>query len=222
MKRARVAVLISGRGSNFKALAKAAQSADYPAELAVVISNRADAAGLSFAAEHSIPTRIIDHTHYDGRAAFDAALADALRTAEVELLCLAGFMRLLTPAFVTAWQGRMINIHPSLLPSFKGLHPQRQALEAGALISGCTVHFVVPEMDAGPPILQCAVPVHPDDDEARLSARILEAEHRTYPAALAQLARGAVRLSDGRAVFSSVPTRDSGTARLESPAAMFE
>lgn len=217
MSRARIAVLISGRGSNLRALAAAANVSDYPAEIVKVISNRPHAQGLDIAAAHGIETQAIDHGAFHDRAAFDAKIDEVLQTAAVDFVCLAGFMRLLTPAFVEQWRGRMINIHPSLLPSFKGLRPQLQALEAGALISGCTVHFVVPEMDAGPPILQCAVPVLPDDDEERLSARILEAEHSAYPAALALLATKAVRLEGERAVFSNAKAAADAKARLDNP-----
>lgn len=197
MARKRVGVLISGGGSNLQALIDAAADPAYPAEIVLVISNRSDAFGLERAATAGIATRVIDHKDFPDRESFDRETDAALRAAGCEIVCLAGFLRILTPAFVEAWQGRMLNIHPSLLPSFKGLHVQRQALEAGVKIAGCTVHLVTPDLDDGPILEQAAVPVHDDDDEASLSARILEQEHRIYPVALAALASGRIRL-DGR------------------------
>ncbi len=199
--RRRAGILISGRGSRLKALIEAARAPDYPATIALVISNKAEAGGLSMAAAAGIATRTIAHGDYPDRTAFDGALDAALRAAEVDIVCLAGFMRLLTAPFVLRWQGRMLNIHPSLLPAFPGLHPQRQALEAGVRFSGCTVHFVEPAMDSGPIIAQAAVPVHPGDTPATLEARILAAEHRLYPMALALVATGRARLEGGRAVI---------------------
>lgn len=200
MARKRVGVLISGGGSNLQALIDAAADPAYPAEIVLVISNRADAFGLQRAAKAGIATRVIDHKDFRDRESFDRETDAALRDAGCEIVCLAGFLRILTPAFVEAWQGRMLNIHPSLLPSFKGLHVQRQALEAGVKIAGCTVHLVTPDLDDGPILEQAAVPVHDDDDEASLSARILEQEHRIYPVALAALASGRVRLDGRRAL----------------------
>lgn len=208
MKRVRTAVLISGRGSNLKALVSACAEPQFPAELVLVISNQADAPGLGHARAASIPTRIIPHTEFDNRESFDAALNAALGDAEAELVCLAGFMRILSEGFVLKWQGRMINIHPSLLPSFKGAHVHERAIESGVLISGCTVHFVTPEMDSGPPIAQAAVPVHAGDTPGTLAARVLEAEHRLYPLALRMIAEGRVRLENGRAVFSGYACSD--------------
>ena len=186
----RVGILISGRGSNMQALVEAARAADFPGEVALVLSSKADAEGLSFARKAGIATVVVDQAQAkrDGlsREGYDELLHRALTDARVEFVCLAGFMRILSDAFVSKWQGRMINIHPSLLPAFRGLHPQKQALEAGVSVSGCTVHYVVPELDAGPAIAQAEVPVLPGDTVESLSARILEAEHRTYPQALRQ------------------------------------
>lgn len=202
MARKRVGVLISGGGSNLQALIDAAADPAYPAEIVLVISNRADAFGLQRAARAGIATKVIDHKRFADRETFDRETDAALREAGCDIVCLAGFMRILTPAFVEGWQGRMLNIHPSLLPSFKGLHVQRQALEAGVKIAGCTVHLVTPDLDDGPILEQAAVPVLDDDDESSLSARILEQEHRIYPRALAALAAGRIRL-DGRRALTS-------------------
>jgi phosphoribosylglycinamide formyltransferase 1 len=194
MKR-RVAILISGRGSNMAALIAAARAKDFPAEIVVVISNRADAGGLQRAEASGIPTVSIESKPFGGdRAAFEAVLQSALDQHRVELICLGGFMRLFTAEFVQRWYGRMLNIHPSLLPSFPGLDPQGQALRAGVKISGATVHFVIPETDAGPILMQGAVAVHDDDTADTLAARILEIEHRIYPAALRLVASGQIRL----------------------------
>jgi phosphoribosylglycinamide formyltransferase-1 len=192
--RRRVGILISGRGSNMASLIEAARSPDYPAAIALVLSNRPDAAGLARAAEAGIVTAVVDHTRFPGRAAFDAAVTAELEAHGVNLVCLAGFMRILTDAFVARWRGRLINIHPSLLPAFKGLHPHRQALEAGVRIHGCTVHFVVPELDSGPTIAQATVPVLPGDTEETLAARVLAEEHRLYPEGLRLVVSGAARL----------------------------
>jgi phosphoribosylglycinamide formyltransferase-1 len=197
MMRLPVGVLISGRGSNLQALIEAAAAPDYPAEIAVVISNRADAAGLDRAAAAGIPRQVIAATD---RAAFAAAAARILRDHAVELVALAGFMRLLDAEFVSAWRDRMINIHPSLLPAFPGLHAQHQALAAGVRFSGCTVHFVRAEIDTGPIIGQAVVPVLPGDDEARLADRILAAEYRLYPLAVRLYAEGRLRVIDGKVV----------------------
>jgi phosphoribosylglycinamide formyltransferase-1 len=188
--RKRIGVLISGRGSNLQSLIAACAAEDYPAEIGLVISNRPGAYGLERARQAGIATRVIDHKQYASREAFDADLDSALREAGVEIVCNAGFMRLLTEGFVEAWRDRQLNIHPSLLPAFRGLHPQRQALDAGVCISGATVHFVRHEMDAGPIVAQAAVPVRPGDTEDSLSERILEAEHRLYPHALKLVASG--------------------------------
>jgi phosphoribosylglycinamide formyltransferase 1 len=194
MKR-RVAILISGRGSNMAALIEAAKAKDYPAEIAVVISNRAEAAGLERAKAGGIATEVIESRPFGkDRGAFEAALEQKLGQHRIELICLGGFMRLFTAEFVQRWHGRMLNIHPSLLPSFPGLDPHGQALKAGVKISGATVHFVIPETDAGPIVMQGAVPVCDDDTADTLSARILTVEHRIYPEALRLLARGRLRL----------------------------
>ena len=199
MAKLRVGVLISGRGSNLQALIEAAADPAYPAEIVLVISNRAEAQGLQRAAEAGIPREVIAEPD---RTAFAAATDAALRRRRVELVALAGFMRLLDTGFVEAWRDRMINIHPSLLPSFPGLHPQRQALAAGARFSGCTVHFVRPETDSGPIIAQAVVPVHDDDDEERLAARILAQEHRLYPLALRLYAEGRLRIDGNRVIVA--------------------
>ena len=191
----RVAILISGRGSNMAALIEAAEAEDFPAEIAVVISNRADAGGLAKAVAAGIPTVVIESKPFGGdRAAFEAVLQPALDRHKVDLICLGGFMRLFTAEFVQRWYGRMLNIHPSLLPSFPGLDPHGQALRAGVKISGATVHFVIPETDAGPIIMQGAVTVADDDTAETLSQRILGIEHRIYPEALRLLASGKLRL----------------------------
>ncbi|HEX5779819.1 MAG TPA: phosphoribosylglycinamide formyltransferase [Xanthobacteraceae bacterium] len=190
MAKRRVGILISGRGSNMAALIEAARAPDYPAEVVVVISNEPDAAGLAFAATRGVPTAIVNHRDFASRDAFADALDAKLRAAKVEIVCLAGFMRLLATPFVERWRGRMINIHPSLLPAFKGLNTHARALDAGAKTHGCTVHYVEPELDSGPVILQAEVPVLPGDDEATLAARVLKEEHRLYPAALRLVAEG--------------------------------
>jgi phosphoribosylglycinamide formyltransferase 1 len=193
MARLKVGVLISGRGSNLQALIDAAADPAYPAEIVLVLSNRPDAAGLERAVRAGIAHRHIDHP---SRAAFAAAADAALRQSGAELVALAGYMRVLDDGFVAAWRDRLVNIHPSLLPAFPGLHPQRQALAAGVRFSGCTVHFVRAEVDSGPIIAQAVVPVHADDDEERLSARILAAEHRLYPMAVRLFAGGRLAVRD--------------------------
>jgi len=198
MTKPRVAVLISGRGSNMMSLIEAASTPDYPVEIAVVISNRPDAHGLDRAEAANIPTRTVDHKAYADRTSFDAALDAVLVEEQVDLVCLAGFMRLLTAPFVEKWRGRMLNIHPALLPSFKGLHTHERALEEGVRIHGCTVHFVTPEMDVGPIIMQAAVPVLDGDTPETLGARVLAQEHVIYPAALRLVAEGRAALRDRR------------------------
>jgi phosphoribosylglycinamide formyltransferase-1 len=189
MPKKRVAVLISGRGSNMASLIAAARDDSYPAEIALVLSNRPDAPGLANAKSQGITTAVVDHAHYGkDREAFERALQDVLTAHRIDLVCLAGFMRLLTPWFVGQWQGRMLNIHPALLPAFKGLHTHERALEAGVKTHGASVHFVSPEMDSGPIIVQAEVPVLPGDTPDTLAARVLEAEHRIYPQALRQVA----------------------------------
>lgn len=186
----RVAILISGRGSNMRALVEAARAPDYPAEIALVISNRPEADGLAWAKGEGIPALALDHKLYENREHFEGQLQSVLDISKIDLVALAGFMRLMTPSFVERWSGRMINIHPSLLPLFKGLHTHEQAIAAGVRISGCTVHFVSSEMDAGPIVAQAAVPVLAGDTPEALAARVLTAEHRLYPAALAVVAQG--------------------------------
>jgi phosphoribosylglycinamide formyltransferase-1 len=185
----KVGVLISGRGSNLQALLDACADPAFPAEIALVISNVAAAQGLERAARAGVATLVIDHKDFPDRESFDAKMDEALRTAGIELVCLAGFMRLLSRGFVEGWRGRMINIHPSLLPAFKGLHTHAQALAAGVAEHGCTVHWVTPALDDGPAILQGRVPVLAGDTEETLAARVLEAEHRIYPEALRLIAR---------------------------------
>lgn len=197
--RARVAVLVSGRGSNLGALMAAAARADYPAEIALVLSDRADAAALERAAAAGIPTAVVESRTYGrDRAAFEAPVEDALHAHRIGIVALAGFMRVLTQPFVRAWRGRLLNIHPSLLPAFPGLHTHARALAAGVRLHGCTVHFVSPGVDEGPVIAQAAVPVLPEDDEGTLAARVLEQEHRLYPACLAWVARGDAALEGER------------------------
>jgi phosphoribosylglycinamide formyltransferase 1 len=195
MPRLRVGVLISGRGSNLRALLAACADATYPAEIVSVVSDRVEAPGLAFAQSAGICRAVIQHP---SRQAFAAKAEILLQDQRVQLVCLAGFMRVLDAAFVEAWRDRIVNIHPSLLPAFPGLHPQRQALAAGVRFAGCTVHFVRPEVDAGPIIAQAVVPTFPDDDEASLSARILGAEHRLYPLAVRLIAEGRIQVVAGK------------------------
>jgi len=215
----RTAILISGRGSNMQSLVGAMRAGDFPAEPTVIISNRPEALGLSWAADRGIPTLAIDHREYANRMAFEARLHQALLDHGVELICLAGFMRLLTGGFVDRWRDRLLNIHPSLLPSFPGLDTHQRALDAGALIVGCTVHYVRTEMDSGPILAQAAIAVLPSDTAETLAARVLEAEHRIYPLALRLVASGAVRVENETAIFDAaikvplplvVPSLDAG------------
>ena len=182
------------------ALIAAARAADYPAVIDLVLSNRPDAAGLQRAAEAGIATACVDHRAHPDRESFERAVDAVLRDRGIELVCLAGFMRVLTPWFIGRWAGRLVNIHPSLLPSFRGLHTHERALEAGVRLHGATVHFVVPELDAGPIVAQAAVPVENSDTAETLGVRVLAAEHRLYPHALALIASGRVRLAEGRVV----------------------
>ncbi len=204
-RRLPVGVLISGRGTNLQALINASAEPAYPAEIVLVVSNVAEAAGLARSEKTGIATQIIEHGDYPDRAAFDRAMDRTLRAAGVELVCLAGFMRVLTPAFCAAWRDRLINVHPSLLPAFKGLHAQAQALAAGVRVSGCTVHFVRPEIDSGPIIVQAVVPVRATDDAEALAARILVQEHRCYPLAVRLIAEGRVRVEGERVVIYNAP-----------------
>jgi phosphoribosylglycinamide formyltransferase-1 len=206
MARKRVAILISGRGSNMVALIEAAKGQTYPAEIALVVSNEPEAEGLRRAAAEGIRTAVVDHRKFGkDREAFERALQDELQAHNIDLVCLAGFMRLLTPWFVRQWDGRLLNIHPALLPAFKGLDTHARAIAAGATQHGATVHFVVPEMDSGPIIAQAAVPVRSGDTEAALAARVLEVEHRIYPQALRWVAEGRVRIADGRCLIDGQP-----------------
>ncbi len=200
MERLALGVLISGRGSNLQALIDACADPTFPARIAVVLSNRADAGGLDRAAAQGIPCAVVPHRDHPDREGFERAVDRVLRDAGVGLVCLAGFMRVLTPWFVGAWANRLINIHPSLLPAFPGHDTHRLTLDAGVRFPGCTVHFVRADVDSGPIVVQAAVPVLPDDDEARLAARVLAAEHRCYPLAVRLVAEGRVRIVGGRAV----------------------
>ena len=210
LRRKRIAILISGRGSNMGALIAAAADPDYPAEIVGVISDKADAAGLGIAAARRVRTQVVTRADHPDRQAHDRAIDAALSELGAEIVALAGYMRLLTTPFVEKWQGRMINIHPALLPSFKGLDTHRRALEAGMRVHGCTGHFVTPEMDDGPIIAQAAVPVMLGDDEEALAARVLKAEHRLYPKALRLVAEEKVRMEGGRAVFSGLAEDPAG------------
>ena len=204
MARKRIAVLISGRGSNLAALIAAAKDPHYPAEIALVVSNRADATGLAHARAQKIATEIVDDAqHGRDRESFERALSSVLQRHRIDIVCLAGFMRLLSPSFVGQWQGRMLNIHPSLLPAFKGLHTHERVLAAGAKTHGATVHFVVPEVDSGPILAQEALAVLDGDTPQTLAARVLEAEHRIYPSALALLAAERVSIVEGRCVVDN-------------------
>jgi phosphoribosylglycinamide formyltransferase-1 len=204
----KVGVLISGRGSNLRALIDACADENYPAEIVRVISNVPGAAGLARAQAAEIPTVVIDHKAFDDREAFEEALGEALSGAKAELVCLAGFMRLLTEGFVNRWHDRLINIHPSLLPAFRGSHIHERVIEYGARFSGCTVHFVRPAMDDGPIIIQAVVPVLRDDDPDLLAARVLAQEHRAYPLAVRLIAESRVRVADERVVIGDFRSED--------------
>lgn len=209
----KVGVLVSGRGSNLQALMDAiAADPAFPAEIVLVISNVAGAYALERAAKAGIATRTISHKDFPSREAFDAVMDGELRAAGVEIVCLAGFMRLLSTAFTQGWAGRMINIHPALLPSFKGLHTHQRAIDAGVKLHGCTVHLVTPELDDGPILVQAAVPVLADDSADTLAARVLEQEHRAYPLALRLVAEGRVRVEGNRAIVDA-----SGNGALINP-----
>ena len=195
MAKTKIAILISGRGSNMQALIDAAADPAYPAEIVLVISNNPGAQGLERAALADIPTAIVNHRGYESREDFEATMHDLIKASGAQYVCLAGFMRILTPWFVGQWRDRLINIHPSLLPCFPGVHTHERALEAGIRIHGCTVHFVRPEMDDGPIIGQAAVAVLPGDTEGTLSARVLDAEHKLYPACVKLVCEGKARVS---------------------------
>ena len=202
MKRVKTAVLISGRGSNLQALIDACADPNFPAEIVLVLSNVEGAGGLERAKQAGIATKTVSHKGFASREAFDAEIDATLRAGGIELVCLAGFMRILSDSFARAWEGRILNIHPSLLPAFKGAHVHERALAAGVKMSGCTVHFVVPELDAGPIVEQASVPVLADDTPETLAVRVLEQEHRIYPHALKLVAQGKVKLERGKAVFA--------------------
>jgi phosphoribosylglycinamide formyltransferase 1 len=202
MAKLRIGILISGRGSNMQALIEACAGDTFPAEIVVVISNAPEAAGLARAAAARIDTLVIDHKAHAKRSAFEDVLHAALLSRKVDLVCLAGFMRLLTDAFVGRWHDRLINIHPSLLPAFRGLHVHTRVIAYGARFSGCTVHFVRPAMDDGPIIVQAVVPVHADDDAERLAARVLVEEHRIYPLAVRLIAEGRVQVVAERVMIT--------------------
>jgi phosphoribosylglycinamide formyltransferase 1 len=205
MARLKLGVLISGRGSNLRSLLAACAKPDFPAEIALVVSNIAGAAGLEFAKAAGIPSLVINHKDFASRAVFDQAIENQLLKAGVELICLAGFMRIVGPELLTRWADRVINIHPSLLPAFRGLHVHEQALAAGVKISGCTVHIVRPAVDDGPILVQAAVAVADDDTPDTLAARILESEHRIYPLAVRLIAEKRVRIDGDRALIDGAP-----------------
>ena len=206
MARLKLAVLISGRGSNLQALIEACRDPAYPAEIVLVLANEPDALGLERAKAANIPTRVVDHRDFSDRPAFEAALTTAIEAAGARLVCLAGFMRLLGEGFVRRWRDRLINIHPSLLPAFRGLHTHERALAAGVRVAGCTVHFVRENTDQGPIIVQAAVPVLPGDDVGRLAARVLVQEHVVYPLAVRLIAEGRVTIVAERVVVADVRT----------------
>ena len=193
----RIVILISGRGSNMEAIVRRCAQERWPAQIVAVLANRPQAAGLAFAREHGIATAVVDHQRFSTRAAFDAALVETIDAHRPDLVALAGFMRILGDTFVRRYAGRMLNIHPSLLPAFPGLHTHRRALEAGCKVSGATVHFVTPELDHGPIVIQSVVPVQPDDSEDTLAARVLASEHRIYPQAVQWFVQGQLRIEDG-------------------------
>lgn len=201
MAKVKVAVMISGRGSNMGALARAAMAPDYPAEIAMVISNKPHVGGIDLAVEYDLPYRVIDQSQFENREDHEAAITEILKEADIELICLAGYMKILTESFVSSWRGHIINIHPSLLPSFRGVDTHERALERGVRLHGCTVHFVNGELDGGPIILQGVVPVIPGDDAQSLSERVLKLEHELYPRALELFANRKIRWSGDDAVL---------------------
>jgi phosphoribosylglycinamide formyltransferase-1 len=210
-----VAVLISGRGSNLQALIDACAASDFPARIGLVVSNVVGVYGIERAATAGIPTLVLDHKAFGGRQPFEHALHEALIEAGTQLVCLAGFMRLLTDGFVERWRDRLINIHPSLLPAFRGLHVHERVIAAGVRFSGCTVHFVRPAMDDGPIIIQAAVPVNPEDNADSLASRVLAEEHRIYPLALRLIAEGRTRIQDERVLIAGA---QSSACSLINPA----
>jgi phosphoribosylglycinamide formyltransferase 1 len=212
-RRKRTAILISGRGSNMRALVERARDPSYPAEIALVLSSRPDAAGLAFAKEKGVACAVVDHKIYAGREEFERSMQVLLELHRIELICLAGFMRILTPWFIGQWPERLLNIHPALLPAYRGLNTHERALADGVKIHGCTVHFVVPAMDEGPIIAQAAVAVLDSDTPDSLAARVLAEEHAIYPAALARLAEGRLRVQGNR-VFTSNPATEPVPSRV--------
>ncbi|MDM7983547.1 MAG: phosphoribosylglycinamide formyltransferase [Maricaulis sp.] len=214
MAKTKIAVLISGRGSNMQAIVEAAEAEDYPAEIALVVSNNPDAAGLAWAADRGIETEVLNHRDYETREGFEEALDILIRLYGARIVCLAGFMRILTPYFTEKWRDLLVNVHPSLLPSFKGLHTHERALEAGVRIHGCTVHYVRPEMDDGPIIGQAAVPVLHGDTPDTLAARVLEAEHQLYPQCIALACSGKARVTGERV---RLQVREFGADLLMNP-----
>lgn len=216
MRKLKLAVLISGSGTNLQALIDACSDASYPAQIDLVVSNRPDAYGLVRAENAGINTSVIDHKAFDSRESFETALHDCLKAHSIELVCLAGFMRLLTAPFVGRWKDRMINIHPSILPAYKGLHTHARAIEDGVRFGGCTVHYVRAEMDDGPIILQAAVPISSEETENTLAQKVLTFEHKLYPAAVRLIAEGKVRVSGRKCIFRDV---ELGSEGLISPVA---
>ena len=208
----KIAILISGRGSNMRALLDACTQADYPAECVLVLSNRPDAAGLKVAEAYDIPTQVIDHTRFADRTAFEDALDSALNEAGAELICLAGFMRLLGSDFVNRWRDKILNVHPSLLPAYRGLHTHERVLEDGVRFTGCTIHFVRPEMDDGPILFQACVPVMPDDTPEILEDRVLDWEHKLYVDAVRIVAEGRLRISGRVVQFDDPAGKQPGIA----------
>ena len=211
-----IGVLISGSGTNLQSIIDAIEAKQLEAKIQVVLSNRADAYGLVRAKKHGIPVEVLDHKRFASREAFDQAVVDILRAREVELVVLAGFMRLLSPVFVGAYSNRIMNIHPALLPAFPGLHVQKKALEHGVRFSGCTVHFVNEECDEGPIIIQAVVPVFPEDTEESLAARILEQEHRIYPCAIQLYSESRLRI-EGRKVFVDGLAKEENQVLVQPP-----
>jgi phosphoribosylglycinamide formyltransferase-1 len=211
-----IGVLISGSGTNLQSIIDAIEAKELDAKVQVVLSNRSDAYGLGRAKKHGIPVAVLDHKRFPSREAFDQAVVDILRAREVELVVLAGFMRLLSPVFVGAYSNRIMNIHPALLPAFPGLHVQKKAVEHGVRFSGCTVHFVNEECDEGPIIIQAVVPVFPEDTEESLACRILEQEHRIYPRAIQLYSEGRLRI-EGRKVFVDDLAREENQVLVQPP-----
>ncbi len=214
----RVGILISGRGTNMQALIEACKDPEYPAEIVLVISNKAKAKGLEIAREEGIPTRVIDHKAFSNREEFDSALDESFEEVGVDLICSAGFMRILTDGFVKKWKNKQLNIHPSLLPSFKGINIHQRVLDSGVTITGCTVHFVREEMDNGPIIMQATVPITPKDTPETIAERVLKAEHKIYPHALKLVALGQIRVINEKVVHNETPQPEFEKQVLFSPA----